>query len=644
MKQAVSSCFAFYLLAVVVGGASLAQPVEAPAVRVERFELRSRSDAFGGASFGTVGAYERVDAVAHVTLDPAHAANRSIADLALAPRDAAGRVAYDTDVTILRPKDAAASNRALLFEVVNRGNRLALGVLNDAPRGAGLDDRAGAGNGFVFEQGYTLVWAGWQADVAGTGLMSARFPIARENGTAITGRVQVEVVFDHTDQPGRIALPYPAASLDAAQATLTVRPRQPDAPRALPASAFRFSGERTLEVTRPADMDAGAIYELVYLARDPVVTGIGFAATRDVVSFLRREAADASGVPNPLAGQIDRALAIGFSQSGRYLRDWLWQGFHVDAEGRPVFDGVLPYIAGARKTWTNARWAQPGRFSRQHEEHRVAGNQFPFTYAVTTDPVTGTRDGILARCEATKTCPKLMHVDTSAEFWQAGASLVGTDGAGHDIAFPENVRAYMLAGAAHAPGMVSPACELPPNPITYGAIARALLVAMERWVRSASEPPASVWPHLGRGELVKAPGSAPRPNPVEQIDYARVPPVVTGTGWRVLVPTVDSEGNDLPGIALHSLQEKRGAYLGWNVRKDGFAHGELCFLFGGFRDHAPRSSLFRATRETRRGVDQVEALRDLQGEQLFLEKDANALATSILARIPKERCSWISCD
>jgi len=577
--QIASHCLLAFILCVGVVGAG----AETPAMRMEHFEVRVRGDAFGGASFGEVGPYERIDAVAHVTLDPAHGSNRAIADLALAPRDANGRVAYDTDVTILRPKNAAAANRSLLYEVLNRGSRLALGVLNDAPRGASLAGAAGAGNGFVLEHGYTMVWAGWQAEVAAPGLMSARFPIAREIGAAISGRVQVEVVFDDTDQPGRIALSYPAASLDSSQARLTVRQRQSDTPRAMVPSQFRFADERALLVTRPDDMDAGAIFELVYTARDPIVTGLGFAATRDVVSFLRREATDASGSPNPLAGQIERALAIGFSQSGRYLRDWLWQGFHVDGVGRPVFDGVLPYIAGARKTYTNVRWGQPGRFSRQHEEHRVPGNQFPFTYAVTTDPVTGALDGILARCEATKTCPKLMHVDTSAEFWQAGASLVGSDGAGRDVAFPENVRAYMLAGASHAPGMVAPYCELPANPITYGAVARALLVAMEDWVRGERKPPASMWPRIAANEFREPLTSEPPVNRVERIDYGTVPPKIVGDGWRVLVPKTDELGNDVPGIPLHALQRLPAVYLGWNVRKEGFAKGDLCFLFGGMR-------------------------------------------------------------
>jgi hypothetical protein len=576
-------------------GDSSEHSVDSPASRVERFEIRARGDAFGGASFGEVGGYERIDAVAYVTLDPAHAANRGIVDLALAPRDDAGRVAYDVDVTILRPKDPAHASGTLLADVPNRGNRLGLFALNDAPRGAAPDDPASAGNGFALKRGYTLVWVGWQADVAGQALMSARFPVAREpSGEPITGPVQLEVVFDHSEQPGRIALPYPAASLDVGRVSLTVRQRQSDAPRELPGEALRFESERALLATRPADMDAGAIYELVYTARDPVVTGLGFAATRDVVSFLRFATQDEAGTRNPLAGEVERALAIGFSQSGRYLRDFLWQGFHVDGAGRALFDGVLPVIAGARKTYTNRRWGQPGRFSRQHEEHLVPGNQFPFTYTVTTDPITGARDGLLARCAATNTCPKLMHVDTSAEFWQAGASLVGTDGAGHDVAFPENVRAYLIAGASHAPGMVAPYCEYLANPVSYSPVIRALVVAMERWLRGEAEPPGSVWPRIAQSELRERGAGEPPPNTVPRVDYDAVPPKIVGDGWRVLVPKTDANGNDVPGIPLWALQKKPGAYLGWNVRKEGFAKGELCFLFGGFRASAhgqPRSSI-----------------------------------------------------
>jgi hypothetical protein len=617
-------------LACALAAAALASAASAdapaPAARMERFEIRARGDAFGGATFGDAGAYERIDAIAHVTLDPAHAATRGIVDLAFAPRDADGRVAYDTDVTILRPKDASRASGTLLLDVLNRGGRLALAVLDDAPRGASLDDATGAGSGFALRRGFKLVWVGWQADVTGPGLTSARFPVARAaDGSAISGPVQVEVVFDHTDQPGRIALPYPPASLDPARLTVTVRERDADPKRALAASALRFEGERALLVTRPADVDAGAIYEVVYPARDPVVTGLGFAATRDVVSFLRFAPADARGTPNPLAGDVKRALAIGFSQSGRYLRDWLWQGFHVDGEGRALFEGVLPVIAGARKTYTNWRWGQPGRFSRQHEEHLVPGNQFPFTYATTTDPVTGARDGILARCEATKTCPKLMHVDTSAEFWQAGASLVGTDGVGHDVAFPENVRAYMLAGASHVPGFAAPYCELPANPVSYGPVMRALVVAMEKWVRGDAEPPATVWPRLAAGELRAPTASEPPVNTVPRVDYAAVPPRIVSDGWRVLVPETNPDGNDAAGIPLWALQGKPGTYLGWNVRKEAFARGELCFLFGGMKPSASRGDP--------RPSSPIAIADDLASRGFLLAEDRAAISRAALPRV-----------
>ncbi|MBM4382268.1 MAG: hypothetical protein FJ091_02750 [Deltaproteobacteria bacterium] len=573
--------------------AALAE-AEAPAARVERFEIRARGDAFGGAAFGEAGAYEKIEAVAHVSVDPAHAASSGIVDLALAPRDARGRIAYDTDVVILRPKDAARANGTLLLDVLNRGRKAAMASLNDAAvsftPGEPSDGTSDPGNGFALKRGFTLVWIGWQADVVGPGLMSARFPIARDGDAPISGPVQLEIVFDHTTTPARIALPYALASVEAPQVSVSVRARQPDAPRMLDASAIRVIDARTLEIDRPSDMDAGAIYEIVYTARDPLVTGLGFAATRDVISFLRFAKTDARGTPNPLAGEVKRALAIGFSQSGRYLRDLLWQGFHVDGEGRALFEGVLPVIAGSRKTYTNWRWGQPGRFSRAHEEQRVPGNQFPFTYAVTTDPVTSARDGIFARCGETKSCPKLMHVDTSAEFWQAGASLVGTDGAGHDVAFPENVRAYFIAGASHAPGMTAPWCELPANPVKYSPVIRALVVAMERWVRGEAEPPASVWPRLAQGELREAAANEPRPNNVQRVDYARVPPAVVGEGWDPLVPKTDADGNDAVGIRLWALEEKRGVYLGWNVRREGFAKGEPCFLFGGFKPLAEDAS------------------------------------------------------
>ncbi len=225
-----------------------------------------------------------------------------------------------------------------------------------------------------------------------------------------------------------------------------------------------------------AALDAGAIYRVEYTAMNPRVMGLGFAATRDLIAFLRHAPAaagnplaDIAAAPcerdvtdvcaNPGGGAFSSAVAFGGSQSGRYLRDFLWQGFNRDPAGRRVFDGVIPFIPGARQTFTNFRFAEPGRFSRQHEDHDVPGFTFPFTYATLRDPVTGKRDGIFKNCDDTGTCPKLFHIDTSAEFWQAGSALVGTGGTQRDVEFPSEVRAYMIAGGAHAPGMTLPACR-----------------------------------------------------------------------------------------------------------------------------------------------------------------------------------------
>lgn len=274
----------------------------------------------------------------------------------------------------------------------------------------------------------------------------------------------------------------------------------------------------TSSLLAPADSDAGAIYRFSYLARDPKVMGLGFAATRDIVSFLNH-ATPAQG--NPLAdiatarcertagggcvtsnGIFETTVAFGASQSGRYLRDFLWQGFNRDLAGRRVFDGMIPLIAGGRRTFTNARFAEPGRFSRQHEDHDVPGFDFPFAYAAVRDPVTGRTDSILSRCSADGTCPYLFHIDTSGEFWQAGASLVGSGGTDHDLASPANVRAYMIAGASHAPGIVTPACRTPANGLEYAPVLRALIVSMVDWTGGRKAPPESRWPRIADGDLV----------------------------------------------------------------------------------------------------------------------------------------------
>ena len=382
--------------------------------------------------------------------------------------------------------------------------------------------------------------------------------------------------------------------------------------------------------------------------------GLGFAATRDLIAFLRNARTSANGLTNPLAdiasaacerdarhacnrggGVYDTAIAFGASQSGRYLRDFLWLGFNRDLDGERVFDGIIPFVAGGRRTFTNFRFSEPGRFSRQHEDHDVPGFDFPFAYAAMRDPITGRVDGIMRRCERDETCPRIFHVDTSGEFWQAGASLVGTGGGATDVLFPENMRAYMIASGSHGPHLTLPSCAHPPNPLNYTPVMRALIMDMVEWTTDRAAPPASRWPRLADGDLSTLETLQTPDLSALGVRWPRVlnrPSARTGQTWPVYVPTVDADGNDIAGIRLPDLATPRGAYLGWNLRKAGFAEGELCVVMGGFipfapdaasRGADPRLSLAEryANAETAR-ERREEAIEELLLDRLLLSEDA----------------------
>lgn len=596
-----------------------------------RLELSERSVAFEGRSFGAAGIYEKLIGIARLEIDPGQAANRGIVDLEHAPSDADGMVRYDVDVEIWRPRDPAPGRRVMIYEVVNRGSRLIPMMTGEGPGGADGD--------FLMRQGYTIVWSGWQGDIADPALIGARLPAATGADGPLTGPVGVDAIFDDLTTDS-IALPYTAATLDQATARLTVRQLADDPEREMSPSQWRFVDDRRIVLVRPADMDAGAIYRFDYVARDPKVMGLGFAAVRDLVAWLRHAPA-AEG--NPLADtSFDTAIAIGISQSGRYLRDYLWQGFNRDLGGNTVFDGMISMIPGGRRSFTNFRFAEPGRFSRQHEEHDVPGFDFPFAYSAVEDPVTGKTDSILARCEADGSAPKIFHLDTSGEFWQAGASLVGTGGTERDLDFPDNIRAYLIAGGSHGPNMTLPICRSPANPLVYGSTVRALIVALVEWARDGKEPPPSRWPRIDRGELVTVEALDHPDLSAVGIDWPKVinrPIAPAGSqGWPVLVPIVDADGTDLPGIRLPEVAAPTGSYLPWNLRRDGYAPGDMCFVFGAWspfakdaatRGEDPRLSLEeRYAKKARAGLlrESIEALRK---DRLLLDEDADDMVAKL---------------
>jgi hypothetical protein len=577
------------------------------AAKVVKFEiLKIESPAFEGRTFGAAGTYDRIVARATIAVAPDDPHNQIVIDLDRAPRNAQGLVEAVTDVEILRPTVAANGNRVLFYDVLNRGSKLGLALFNDIPVVTNdLVKAADAGNGFLMNHGYTVVWSGWQGDVAsGGGRMTFSPPVV----PGVAGLAREDFIFDHSDNPAGATLSYPAADLDPAHVKISVREREADS-RATPAGLeVKFESPTKISIRRPEGFDAGAIYEFIYTAKDPKVMGLGFAATRDVVSFLRNEVADASDTANPLAGRIDRAIGFGLSQSGRYLHDFLYLGFNADEAGRTVFEGLMPHISGGKKTFTNYRFSQPGRSPYEHADMLYPGADFPFTYPVITDSITGKSDGFLARCLAAGNCPKVIKTDSEIEFYQQRASLVVTDTKGGPIAIPDNVRLFLLSNLQHYAlaqdkSQLVKACAYPTNPLNAGPPVRALLMAMNEWIARGTLPPNSRYPSRADATLVppssdsvgfpSIPGFA-YPSRIAQptaLKSDEMPPS-KGAAYPVFVPKTDPDGRDVAGVHLPTLEAPAATHTGWNLRKAGFGEGELC-------DNNGAMIPFAATREER---------------------------------------------
>jgi hypothetical protein len=630
-----------------------------------RIEVTERlTPVFGGTVFGDVGAYECLSGTAFGALDPTHPSNSGIVNLGKAPRDAEGMVTYESAFSILKPIDAAKGNGWLMYDVPNRGNKVALTRLNLGADGNRPVTAEHAGNGFLMRNGFSVVWSAWQTGVpAGADRLDARFPIAVNPDGPIVGVNRDEFIAEETGGPGdafiEIAaadrfigtLSYPVADFDPAKATLTVRQREKD-PRAVPAGlAWRYVGDRHVEITRPSvtGFDKGAIYEFVYPARDPAVMGIGFAAIRDLVAFLRENSAD-----NPLGGSIRHTVGFGISQSGRVLRDFVHLGFNRGPEGRPVFDAIFPVVGGSRRTFIDFAFAQPGRYARQHEDHSFLDDQFPFSYPVMHDPLSGRSDGILRRAAAGRVAPKIIHLDTDSDLWVGRASLVATDHAGNDVAMPDNVRIFMASGIQHAVHK-PPArqiTQLPGNPLGYSSYMRALLIALTEWVDKGVAPPVSRFPSRAAGTLVtreQAEAQFPRipgvdfPDVMNELrlrDHSVEPPI-EGAPYTVLVAAVDADGNSKGGLRHPLLTAPIATHTGWAVRIAGYAAGDLftiqgsCVPFANTAAERDKAGDPRPSFEERYGSHAAwaarvsEAAEALVEERLLLREDADRLIAAV---------------
>ena len=558
--------------------------------RVTRLDITSREPAFGGRSFGAVGAYEILLGTATAVADPDAPRDAAIADLQNAPRNADGLVEYTFEVDILKPVDITRGNGVLVYEVNNRGRNIVFGYFHEAGTGYGAGN---AGSAFLMNQGYTYVSSGWLHGAPGAGdprPVLATFPLATEDGRTITGTSMEE--WQNPDSAAFGRLTYAAATLDESAATLTHRQLQDDPRQAAPADQWRYVDDRTVAFTPPEGTDAGTIYEFVYEARDPIVHGLGFSAMRDWVSFVRYRPADDRGTPNPLFVDgmpvLDHAVAVGSSQSGRMIRDFVYKGFNEDPAGRRVFDGVTPYVGGARRTWVDARFAQTGRYTRQHEDHNYPMAEFPFTFGTTTDPLTGRTDGLLAACTASGTCPRIIQVDADSEYYGAHASLIVTDTRGRALELPANARYWML-GTAHLQGAAG--CRDPGNPVRPWPYYRAAFDATVRWMRDGVEPPATRAPSVADGTAVTVerqgeqyPTIPDRPyndkiNTLGVRDFSVWPPKESEERYPLFVPSLDADGNLVAGVIVPEMAAPLST-MGKAVRAAGFAEGDLCGVNG----------------------------------------------------------------
>ncbi|HKX29372.1 MAG TPA: alpha/beta hydrolase domain-containing protein [Blastocatellia bacterium] len=590
----------FVSLLIVLGAPILAE------ARITRIVItRVESPTFEGATFGTVGQYEKLVGRAYGEVDPLDPRNSVIVDLNLAPRNSRGMVEYSTDVYILRPVDRSKGNRRLFFEINNRGNNLSFGQFNNATTG-GNDPTAAAdaGNGFLMRQGYTILWSGWDVTAAaGGGRFTITVPVAKNpDGTPIVGPSLEEFVIDNaTTTTG--PLTYPAANLDQSQARLTMRVRYTDPPITIPAEGWAYAGDRTITLL-PAGtpFQQGRLYEFTYPAKDPTVAGLSFAATRDLVAFLRCAARDETGTPNPLAGEIRYVYSFSFSQPARYLHDFLYLGFNEDEHGRRVFDGILNWVGGGSGGFFNYRFAQPGRTHRQHIGRWYPERQFPFANRVLFDPITGKTDGRLRRCQASGTCPKMLEANSENEYWVKGGSLLHTDIFGNDLSDPPNVRTYLISSLPHGAQSGLGICQQPRNPLGPNPVLRALLVALDQWTTAGVRPPASRVPRISNGTLVP---SLPQsgvgfPNipgvtynglmtTGDLFDYGPIfarsilsalPPMLLGTPYPVFVPATDADGNDLAGVRMPEVAVPLATYTGWGLRGAAFGGDDLCDAAG----------------------------------------------------------------
>ena len=592
--------------------------------RIVKIEVTKTELYNDGKIFGAAGQYEKVYGLAYGEVNPADSLNSIIQDIGLAPKNERSMVEYVSEFILLQPKEMSRSNGLLFLSLPNRGNVFPADTV-------------------FLNRGYVYLWCAWQGDVlAGSNRLTMKVPVATNNGKEITGRIRTEYQVTTPTKTlnlssglftGMTHQSYETVTLDNTGLTLTKRVHEADRPISISnndwafadCTAVPFPGKQsTTKISLKEGFDPNFIYELVYVAKNPLVLGLGFAAIRDITSFLRNEPKDEAGNPGPLLINeqpllpVKAAIIQGVSQCSNFTRTFLQLGFNEDEQHRKVFDGVNAHI-GTRRISLNIRFGRPGGGGTQREDHLFPGNEPPHTWDKRFDPVSGITGGILEKCIATNTCPLIMQTLSSTEYRQSRASLTTTDPYGKkDLPIPSNVRIYLFSGTQHGPFQaIDQLSGFMTDGNPYLQAHRALLVALEQWVLNGKEPPTSVYPTIASKTLV-APGKksigwsdipgVPYTDLVNNrplVDFGHDynmnfvggivrehPKVLSKKRYTVLVPKVDKDDNELGGISNVNIRVPLGTYTGWSIRKRGYGEGDLASLNGMFIP-------FKSTKEER---------------------------------------------
>jgi len=648
------------LLLTLVG---VSEPLQA---RVTRVEIDTRTDVLHGKPFGEAGPYERLTGQIFYSVRVDNPHNDAIVDLRNAVNLRNGEVEFSADFVALRPKDPRKGNGSLLLEVPNRGRPHFIALVDGGDADLGRD----AGDGWLLRNGFTVVSVGWQWDAPGADDLKLYAPIARENGKRITGLLRGDLMPSHVmdDIPlghlilGNLGgLEYPVAAPNDPRNVLTVRDSRDGKRTLIPASQWHFA-ETINGKLSPSDrhihldggFQPGRIYEYVYVVADPVIAGLGFAAIRDFASYAKY---------GPAAADLHaaRVYGEGISQNGRFLRDFLYEGFNADEAGKMALDGVLAHVAGAGRGSFNYRFAQPSRDAQPTSSVYFPTDLFPFTDLPETDPLTGERAGLLERATAEKAVPKIFFSNTSYEYWGRAAALISVDATGkQDMPLSDAVRIYHFTGLQHFSGPSPPrkgAGDLLGQqaesalPIRY--FWRAMIANMDAWVRQDVPPPKSAYPRIDNGTLVPLREYAFPPipdvtwpqeaNDAKRLDFGPqwrhgilgIQPPKVGKAFPVLVPQVDADGNEMDGVRLPELVVPLGTYAGWNLRDPSIGAPEQRVAFeASYIPFAKTTDERRKDHDPRKSIEERYASR-----QDYLERFSHALDALVEQRwiLPEDR-------